>query len=652
MPPRFVVSARATSGKRRGECSPPVNELKSRPPAGPPAVQISQFAMQLRNIAIIAHVDHGKTTLVDRLLQQSGAFRDNQRVAERVMDTGELERERGITILAKATSVVWKDVRINIVDTPGHADFGGEVERILSMVDGAIVLVDAAEGPMPQTKFVVGKALKIGLKPIVCVNKTDKSDARPSEVVNEVFDLFAALDATDEQLDFPILYGSAKQGWMAASPDGPKRNMAPLFDLVLRRVEPPKVGAGGFRMLGVLLEANPYLGRVITGRVFSGAIRTNAPAKVLDRDGDTIEEGRVSKILAFRGIERSPIDEAVAGDIVAIAGLVKFNVADTLCAPEEVEPLRAQAIDPPTLSMTFSVNDSPLAGTEGDKVTSRVIRERLLREAEGNVALKVEPAANTDSFVVSGRGELQLAILIETMRREGFEIAVSRPKVLYRRNDRGEILEPIEEVVIDVDEEHAGVVVKKMSARKGEMIEMRPSGGCRLRLVFLAPTRGLIGYLGELLTDTRGTAVMNRLFHNWGHWKGEIAGRRNGVLISNDAGEAVAYAMWNLEDRGPMMIEPGAKVYQGMIVGQHTRDNDLEVNVLKGKKLTNIRTHSKDEAVRLTPPIQMTLEKALAYINDDELVEVTPKSIRLRKNLLDPNDRKRAERARAAEGAA
>jgi GTP-binding protein len=609
--------------------------------------------MKLRNVAIIAHVDHGKTTLVDRLLQQSGAFRENQRVAERVMDSNDLERERGITILAKATSVVWKDHRINIVDTPGHADFGGEVERILLMVDGAIVLVDASEGPMPQTKFVVGKALKIGLKPIVCVNKVDKADARVTEVVNECFDLFAALDATDEQLDFPIIYGSAKQAWMANSADGPKENMAPLFDLVLRHVEPPKVGAGGFRMLGTLLEANPYLGRVITGRIFAGSVKSNAPVKVLDRLGNLVETGRVSKILAFRGIERAPIDEAQAGDIVAIAGLQKFNVADTLCSPDVVEPLMAQPIDPPTLSMTFLVNDSPLAGTEGDKVTSRVIRDRLFKEAEGNVALKVEAAANSDAYVVSGRGELQLAILIETMRREGFEVGVSRPKVLYRKDEEtGELLEPIEEVVIDVDEEHSGVVVQKMSERKGEMVEMRPSGGDRLRLVFLAPTRGLIGYLGELLTDTRGTAIMNRVFHNWGPWKGDIAGRRNGVLISNEKGEAVAYAMWNLEDRGPMMIEPGWKVYQGMIVGQHTRDNDLEVNVLKGKKLTNIRTHSKDEAVRLTPPIQMTLEKALAYIQDDELVEVTPKSIRLRKTVLDPNDRKRAERSRVAEGVA
>ncbi len=605
--------------------------------------------MKLRNVAIIAHVDHGKTTLVDRLLQQSGAFRENQRVAERVMDSNDLERERGITILAKATSVLWKDTRINIVDTPGHADFGGEVERILSMVDGAIVLVDASEGPMPQTKFVVGKALKIGLKPIVCINKVDKPDARVTEVANECFDLFAALDATDEQLDFPIIYGSAKQAWMANSPDGPKENMGPLFDLIVSHVEPPKIIPGGFRMLGTLLEANPYLGRVVTGRIFSGAIKANAPVKVLDRLGNLVESGRVSKILAFRGIERAPVEEAEAGDIIAIAGLEKFNVADTLCAPDVTEPLQAQPIDPPTLSMTFLVNDSPLAGTEGDKVTSRVIRDRLFKEAQGNVALKVEQAPNSDAYVVSGRGELQLAILIETMRREGFELGVSRPKVLYAKDDSGELLEPIEEVVIDVDEEHSGVVVQKMSERKGEMIEMRPSGGDRLRLVFHAPTRGLIGYLGELLTDTRGTAIMNRVFNNWGAWKGGIAGRRNGVLISNEKGEAVAYAMWKLEDRGPMMIEPGWKVYQGMIVGQHTRDNDLEVNVLKGKQLTNIRTHSKDEAVRLTPPIQMTLEKALAYIQDDELVEVTPKSVRLRKTHLDPNERKRAERAKSAE---
>ena len=606
--------------------------------------------MDLRNVAIIAHVDHGKTTLVDRLLQQSGAFRENQRVAERVMDSNDLERERGITILAKATSVVWRGSRINIVDTPGHADFGGEVERILSMVDSAIVLVDASEGPMPQTKFVLGKALKIGLKPIVCINKVDKHDARPTEVVNEVFDLFAALDASEGQLDFPVVYGSAKQGWMADAANGPKdRGMAPLFDLILRHVPAPTVEPGGFRMLGTLLEANPYLGRVITGRVYAGNVRANQAVKVLDREGTVVEQGRVSKILAFRGIDRVPIDEAEAGDIVAIAGLPGFNVADTLCAPEVVEPLQAQPIDPPTLSMTFVVNDSPLAGTEGDKVQSRVIRERLMREAEGNVALHVEAAPNSDAYVVSGRGELQLAILIETMRREGFEVGVSRPKVVFRNDPKtGNLLEPIEEVVIDVDEDFSGVVIDKLSQRKAEMVEMRPSGGGRLRLVFHAPTRGLIGYQGELLTDTRGTAVMNRLFHAYAEYRGDIPGRRNGVLIANESGEAVAYAMWKLEDRGPMMIEPGAKVYRGMIVGEHTRDNDLEINVLKGKQLTNIRAAGKDEAVRLTPPIRMTLEKALAWIDDDELVEVTPKSIRLRKMLLDPHERKRATRAGAA----
>jgi GTP-binding protein len=603
--------------------------------------------MKLRNIAIIAHVDHGKTTLVDQLLRQSGAFRDNQRVAERVMDSNDLEKERGITILAKATSVVWRDIRVNIVDTPGHADFGGEVERILSMVDSAIVLVDAAEGPMPQTKFVVGKALKIGLKPIVCINKVDKPDARITEVVNEVFDLFAALDATDEQLDFPIIYGSAKQGWMSDAPDGAQdQGMAPLFDLVLKHVPEPKIEEGSFRLLGTLLEANPYLGRIVTGRVFAGTVKPNQAVKVLDRKGNIVEQGRVSKILAFRGIERQPIEEAEAGDIVAIAGLEKFNVADTVCALDVSEPLQAQPIDPPTLSMTFMVNDSPLAGTEGDKVTSRMIRARLYKEAEGNVALRVEDSPGGDSFIVSGRGELQLGILIETMRREGFELSISRPRVVFKKDDEGNVLEPIEEVVIDVDEEYSGVVVQKMAERKADMIEMRPSGGNRLRLVFHSPTRGLIGYQGELMTDTRGTAIMNRLFHEYELYKGEIQGRRNGVLISNDAGEAVAYAMWKLEDRGPMMIEPGWKVYRGMIVGEHTRDNDLEINVLKGKQLTNIRTQSKDEAVRLTPPIRMSLEKALAYIEDDERVEVTPKSIRLRKAILDPNDRKRAERAK------
>ncbi|UXN06222.1 translational GTPase TypA [Bartonella sp. HY761] len=603
--------------------------------------------MKLRNIAIIAHVDHGKTTLVDELLKQSGVFRDNQRTTERMMDSNDIERERGITILAKATSVVWKDTRINIVDTPGHADFGGEVERILNMVDGAIVLVDAAEGPMPQTKFVVGKALKVGLRPIVAINKIDRPDARAEEVINEVFDLFAALDATDEQLDFPVLYGSGRDGWMAESPEGPKdEGLGPLFDLVLRHVPEPNTGEGPFRMIGTLLEADPFLGRIITGRIHSGSIKPNQNIKVLSQTGELVETGRISRILAFRGLERQPIEEGVAGDIVAIAGLQKGTVADTFCDAAVTEPLTAQPIDPPTVTMSFIVNDSPLAGTEGDKVTSRVIRDRLLKEAEGNVALKIEESNDKDSFYVSGRGELQLAVLIENMRREGFELSISRPRVVMQEDENGNVLEPIEEVVIDVDEEYSGTVVQKMSERKAEMVELRPSGGNRVRMVFYAPTRGLIGYQSELLTDTRGTAIMNRLFHDYQPFKGDISGRNNGVLISNDNGESVAYALFNLEDRGPMVIDAGVKVYQGMIIGIHSRDNDLEVNVLKGKKLTNIRAAGKDEAVKLTPPIRMTLERALSWIQDDELVEVTPKSIRLRKLYLDPNERKRFGKSR------
>src|SRR5204862_4583945 len=510
--------------------------------------------MNLRNVAIIAHVDHGKTTLVDRLLQQSGSFRENQKVAERAMDSNDLERERGITILAKATSIMWGETRINIVDTPGHADFGGEVERILNMVCGALVLVDAAEGPLPQTKFVVSKALKMGLKPIVVINKVDRPDARATEVVNEVFDLFAPLDATAGQLDFPILYGSAKQGWMATSLDGSHGDgMKPLFDLILSHVRPPVVEEGPFRLLGTILEANPYLGRVVTGRITSGSVKPNQIVKVLDHDGTLVETGRIMKVLAFRGLERTAVESADAGDIVAIAGLPNATVAHTICAPEVETPIPAQPIDPPTLAMTFRVNDSPLAGTEGDKVTGRMIRDRLFREAEGNVALRVSEAADRDAVEVAGRGELQLGILIETMRREGFELSVSRPKVLFERDPAtGEIREPIEEVVIDVDQEFSGVVVQKMAERKAEMIEMRPSGGGRVRLVFYAPTRGLIGYQGELLTDTRGTAVLNRVFHEYAPYKGELQARRNGVLISNDAGQTVAFALWNLEDRGPM----------------------------------------------------------------------------------------------------
>jgi GTP-binding protein len=604
--------------------------------------------MQLRNIAIIAHVDHGKTTLVDCLLKQSGVFRDNEKTGERMMDSNDLERERGITILAKCTSVFWHDMRINIVDTPGHADFGGEVERILNMVDGAIILVDAAEGPMPQTKFVLSKALKLGLRPIVCINKIDKPEERHVEVVNEVFDLFANLDATDEQLDFPIIYGSAKNGWMSKDPAVKTTDMAALFETVIAHVPAPTVEAGPFRLLGTTIGADPFLGRILTGRVVAGSVKPNQTVKVLSRTGELIEQGRISKVLAFRGLERTPIDEAKAGDIVSLAGLTKATVADTVCDPSVSQAMPAQPIDPPTLAMTFRVNDSPLAGTEGKKVTSRVIWDRLQKEAEGNVALRISRSTEAERFEVAGRGELQLAVLIETMRREGFELGVSRPKVVMQTDETtGETLEPIEEVVIDVDDEHTGVIVSKLSERRAEMMDMRPSGVGRTRLVFHAPTRGLIGYQGELLSDTRGTAVMNRIFYQYAPHKGEIRGRHTGVLISNGMGESVAFALWNLEERGPMMIDPGIKVYEGMIIGEHTRGNDLEVNVLKGKKLTNVRASGADEAVRLTPPIRMTLEKALAYIQDDELVEVTPENIRLRKTLLDPNDRKRSSKQAA-----
>jgi GTP-binding protein len=604
--------------------------------------------MNLRNIAIIAHVDHGKTTLIDVLLRQSGAFRENQRVAERAMDSNDLERERGITILAKVTSLLWHGRRINIVDTPGHADFGGEVERILNMVDGAIVLVDAAEGPLPQTKFVLSKALARGLRPIVAINKIDRPDERHAAVLNEVFDLFAALDASDEQLDFPVLYGSGREGWMAASPAGPRVSTAPLFELVLRHVPPPAVEKGPFRMLATTLEANPYLGRVLTGRITSGSIRPNTTVKVLSRDGRLVETTRVSKVLAFRGLERTGVEEATAGDIVALSGLGAATVSDTIAAPEVEVPLPAQPIDPPTLSMTFRINDGPFAGQDGDKVQSRVIRERLFREAEGNVALKISENSDHDSFEVAGRGELQLGILIETMRREGFELTVGKPKVVFRTAPDGTVLEPIEEVIIDVDESHAGVVVQKLSERRAELLEMRPSGGGRNRLVFRAPTRGLIGYQSDLLSDTRGTAVFNRLFREYAPYKGDVPGRRNGVLVSNSQGDATQYSLWYLEDRGALFIDPGVRVYEGMIVGEHSRDNDLEVNVVKGKQLSNVRAAGKEDARLLTPPRRLSLEAALGYISEDELVEVTPKAIRLRKSVLDPHARKRAERAGAA----
>jgi GTP-binding protein len=607
--------------------------------------------MELRNIAIIAHVDHGKTTLVDALLKQAGAFRLNQKVEAQAMDSNDLERERGITILAKCTSILWHDTRVNIVDTPGHADFGGEVERILNMVDGAIVLVDASEGPLPQTKFVVSKALKQGLRPIVVINKIDRPDERHNAVLNEIFDLFANLDATDEQLDFPVLYGSGRDGWMSIDPAGPKTDLTPLFELVLKHVPPPIVEEGPFRLLATTLEADPYLGRVLTGRISSGSVKPNQTIKAMRRDGSLIETARVTKVLAFRGLERTAVDLAEAGDIVAISGITQATVADTLCDPSVDKPFLAQPIDPPTLAMMFRINDGPFAGQEGEKVQSRVIRDRLLKEAERNVAIRVTEEAETkDAYEVAGRGELQLGILIETMRREGFELTVSRPRVVFKIDPvTRQRLEPIEEVIIDVDAEHSGIVVQKLSERRGDLRDMRPSGGGRQRLVFHAPTRGLIGYQGELLTDTRGTAVLNRLFHDYAPFKGEMAGRRTGVLISNATGEATAYSLFYLQDRGAMLIEPQVRVYEGMIIGQHTRDNDLIVNIIQGKKLSNVRAAGKDEALTLTPPMRLTLEQALSYIQDDELVEITPKSIRLRKRWLDPNERKKRERAREAE---
>ncbi|QJD15691.1 translational GTPase TypA [Paracoccus sanguinis] len=604
--------------------------------------------MDIRNIAIIAHVDHGKTTLVDQLLKQSGSFRENQAVAERAMDSNDIERERGITILAKATSVEWKGTRINIVDTPGHADFGGEVERILSMVDGVCLLVDAAEGPMPQTKFVTSKALALGLRPIVVLNKVDKPAAEPDQTLNEVFDLFANLGASDAQLDFPHVYASGVNGWADETMDGPKQDMSALFDLILRHVEPPKQiarEAEPFQMLAVTLGADPFLGRLLTGRVEAGRAKAGDTVKALSRDGERVEQFRISKVFAFRGLTQTPIDVAEAGDIVTLAGMAKATVADTICAPEVETALPAQPIDPPTISVTFGINDSPLAGRDGTKVQSRVIRERLMKEAETNVAIKVEDTRGGDAFVVSGRGELQMGVLIENMRREGFELSISRPRVIFRDED-GERMEPIEEVIIDVDDEYTGAVIDKLTgARKGDLVEMRPAGHGKTRIVAHVPSRGLIGYQGEFMTDTRGNGVLNRIFHAWAPYKGPIAGRRQGVLISMENGVSVAYALWNLEERGKLFIGAQEQVYEGMIIGEHSRDNDLEVNPLKGKKLTNVRASGTDEAVRLTPPVRMSLEEAIAYIDDDELVEVTPKIVRLRKRYLDPHERKRQARA-------
>ena len=608
--------------------------------------------MNLRNIAIIAHVDHGKTTLVDQLLAQSGVFRANEATVERAMDSNDQERERGITILAKATSVLWHgeagDTRINIIDTPGHADFGGEVERILGMVDGCLLLVDAEEGVMPQTKFVLGKALKLGLKPILVLNKVDRAHARPEKILNDTFDLFAAIGASDEQLDFPHLYASGKEGWAVVNMDDERNGLAPLYDLIVKHVPAPKAvsrAAEPAQMLAVLIESDPFLGRILTGRVEAGTFKPGMAIKALNRDGQEIEKGRITKILAFRGLKRQPIEEAEAGDIVAIAGLSKATVADTLCEPSLTEALPAQPIDPPTISMTVSVNDSPLAGREGSKVQSRVIRDRLLKEAESNVAIRVTETGGKDAYEVAGRGELQLGVLIESMRREGFEVSISRPRVVYRADEEtGQRLEPIEEVVIDVDDEFSGVVIEKLSARKAELKDMGPSGAGKTRITLMAPSRSLIGYQGEFLTDTRGSGVLNRVFSHYEPHKGFIEGRTKGVLISNCDGDTASFALWNLEDRGVMFVGAGEKAYQGMIIGENSRIDDLDVNPMKAKQLTNVRASGKDEAIRLTPPRRPTLEQAIAYIDEDELVEVTPKSIRLRKQVLNPSFRKKRVR--------
>ncbi len=604
--------------------------------------------MDLRNIAIIAHVDHGKTTLVDELLKQSGTYRDNQATTERAMDSNDLERERGITIFAKPTSVEWNGTRINIVDTPGHADFGGEVERILSMVDGVVLLVDAAEGPMPQTKFVTSKALKLGLRPIVVINKVDKPDGEPDRALDDCFDLFASLDATDEQLDFPHMYASGRSGWADMTLDGPRKDLTALFELILEHVPAPAQIADAdkpFTMLATTLGGDPFLGRLLTGRVESGTLKAGQTIKAMSRDGSLIENFRCTKILAFRGLEQTGIDVAEAGDIVSIAGMTKATVADTLADQSVSEAIPAQPIDPPTITVTFGINDSPLAGRDGKKVQSRVIRERLHKEAESNVAIKITDTPGGDAFEVAGRGELQMGVLIENMRREGFELSISRPQVLFQDID-GVRHEPIEEATIDVDDEYSGAVIEKITGtRKGELVEMKPAGAGKTRIIAHVPSRGLIGYHGEFLTDTRGTGVINRVFHSWAPHKGSIPGRRAGVLISMENGTSVAFALWNLEERGKMMIGAQADVYTGMIIGEHSRENDLEVNPLKGKKLTNVRASGTDEAVRLTTPKILSLEEAIAYIDDDELVEVTPNAIRLRKRYLDPHERKRMAKA-------
>ena len=609
--------------------------------------------MKIRNIAIIAHVDHGKTTLVDNMLKQAGTFRENEHVEDRVMDSGDIERERGITISAKPTSIQWGEYKINIVDTPGHADFGGEVERILSMVDGVVLLVDSAEGPLPQTKFVLSKALKLNLRPIVCINKIDRGDARPDEVLTETFDLFDKLGATDSQLDFPYLYACGRDGWAIRDLkdiDNPKKDLTPLFQLIVDHVPAPDCNGtrcqldAPFTMLATTLEADPYVGRILTGKIESGTVRVGQSVKAINMAGEFIENAKITKIIEHQGVNKVSRESASAGDIVVLAGFSKATVADTLCDPSVNEPIPAMPIDPPTLTMTFFVNTSPLAGKSGKKLTSRMIGERLFREAETNIALRVTQSSNNEAFEVSGRGELQLGILIETMRREGFELSVSRPRVVMQTNENGEKLEPIEEVVIDVDDEFSGVVIEKMTKRKATIVEMKPSGIGKTRIVFSAPSRGLIGYLSEFRTDTRGTGIMNRVFDKYDSYRGPITQYRPGVLVSMEAGSTTTYALHNLEPRGVLFVGPQTEVYSGMIVGEHSKENDIEVNPVRGKQLTNVRSVTADEKLFLAPPRKMSLEEALSYIQDDELVEVTPATIRLRKKELDSGKRKKAYR--------
>ncbi len=596
----------------------------------------------IRNITIIAHVDHGKTTLIDNLMKQSGSFRENEVVDERLMDSGELEKERGITILAKPASINWKDSRINIIDTPGHRDFAAEVERVLSMADGALLLIDSAEGVMPQTKFVLAKALKQGLKPIVVINKLDKADQRADEVLNETFDLFVSLDANEEQLDFPVIYASGRSGWASSEIDGPRENLNPLLDLVIDHVKPAEFDKSKpFAMLSTLLYADSFLGRSLVGRISQGTAKANQQIKAINLDGEKVDEGRLTKIFRYEGTKKVPIEVGEAGDIVVIAGLEKANVADTICDTDVDTPIQATPIDPPTMSIKITVNSSPLAGTEGKKLTSTQIRERLVQEAQNNVGISFAENENKDSFEISGRGELMLEILLTQMRREGFEMTVSPPRVLFQKNENGEKLEPIEEITMDLDEEFSSKVIDSMNKRKGKLIDLKDTGKNKKRLIFHAPTRGLMGYTSRFLTLTKGTGVINRIFHSYGKFEGDMEGRRNGALISMEQGKAVAFAIYNLQARGEMFVTHNDPVYSGMIVGLSPKPGDMIINVMKGKKLTNMRTQGTDENVVLTPVRKMSIAEQLSMLNSDEALEITPNSCRLRKAVLDPHERKK-----------